>query len=372
MQTVPTGFWVSRRRPGDARDADPVLGAERVRAPSASAAATSAHRAVALDQLPAGRARARSWPRWSTRPPRRGRTPTSRRVPSAGRHQPAGAGLGDGIVRGASRRRPGRRRRASSEKSASPDGRVTAAANGRMPPRRRGETVATSSSPRRRQVVISRDLERKAARLAGRAAWLRSRLRDADEPEHPPSAARRRRARWRRPARRAPGPTSRAARRAAGQHQHRRFRRPRARADEAGGRAHGLEDRRAGRHQGLLATAGPHARLVGARSASQARHDRPDALLERCVERQLAPGEVGHDLRGEIVAVGPRPPEVMTMPTLSRVRNSSAARTSSGRSPVTMMCATCTPRSRSRSDSQGPLRSPTPPDSTSVPVTTMP
>ena len=36
------------------------------------------------------------------------------------------------------------------------------------------------------------------------------------------------------------------------------------------------------------------------------------------------------------------------------------------------MCASSTPRSRSRSDSHGPLRSATIPDSTSVPVTTMP
>ena len=51
---------------------------------------------------------------------------------------------------------------------------------------------------------------------------------------------------------------------------------------------------------------------------------------------------------------------------------SSAARMSPRRSATIRMCATSTPRSRSRSDSHGPLRSEMIPDSTSVPVMRMP
>ena len=57
--------------------------------------------------------------------------------------------------------------------------------------------------------------------------------------------------------------------------------------------------------------------------------------------------------------------------TSSSDRNCKAANRSSCRSPTTM-CANTTPRSRSRSASHGPLASRMIPDSTSVPVTSMP
>ena len=71
-------------------------------------------------------------------------------------------------------------------------------------------------------------------------------------------------------------------------------------------------------------------------------------------------------------SVGPKPPLVTmrSMPADDSQRK--ASRTSSGRSPTTMLWATSTPISRRRSASHGPLRSTTRPVSTSVPVTTMP
>ncbi len=71
-------------------------------------------------------------------------------------------------------------------------------------------------------------------------------------------------------------------------------------------------------------------------------------------------------------AVGPSPPDVMIRSIRSEARNSSAARTSEGRSPTTITCASETPAPRSCSASHGPLASRMIPESTSVPVTTMP
>src|SRR5215210_1510028 len=71
-------------------------------------------------------------------------------------------------------------------------------------------------------------------------------------------------------------------------------------------------------------------------------------------------------------AVGPSPPLVTTRSTPWSAMKRSWASTSSGRSPVIVMCASSTPSSSRRSDSQGPLRSLTRPVRTSVPVTTMP
>jgi hypothetical protein len=71
-------------------------------------------------------------------------------------------------------------------------------------------------------------------------------------------------------------------------------------------------------------------------------------------------------------SVGPRPPLVTIRSTPAEASHPKASRTSCGRSPTTMLCATSTPTSRSRSASHGPLRSTTRPVKTSVPVTTMP
>ncbi len=71
-------------------------------------------------------------------------------------------------------------------------------------------------------------------------------------------------------------------------------------------------------------------------------------------------------------AVGPSPPLVTTRSIPASARNRRAAERSSSRSPTTMTCATSTPRERNSPDSHGPFSSRTNPESTSVPVTTMP
>ena len=71
-------------------------------------------------------------------------------------------------------------------------------------------------------------------------------------------------------------------------------------------------------------------------------------------------------------AVGPSPPLVITRSNPRAAMKASASCMSWGRSPTIVVKASCTPRSRSRSASQGPLRSLTRPVSTSVPVTTIP
>ena len=71
-------------------------------------------------------------------------------------------------------------------------------------------------------------------------------------------------------------------------------------------------------------------------------------------------------------AVGPSPPLVMIRSIPCAARKSQRARRSSGRSPTTITCDSITPSPRSCSDSHGPFSSRMMPESTSVPVTTIP
>ena len=105
---------------------------------------------------------------------------------------------------------------------------------------------------------------------------------------------------------------------------------------------------------------------------AQGAHDLADPLLQLLVEHHRQALELRHDLRREIVR---RRAEATTGDhEIEPLRGQEAqrARISSRRSPTIITWASSIPTSRRRSASHGPLRSWRRPESTSVPVTTMP
>ena len=198
-------------------------------------------------------------------------------------------------------------------------------------------------------------------------------LRHAEQPQHPLLE----RARWReQPAQRLglapPSPTSAAARRRARQHDDQRAPRSAARSARAPSRPARARSRPPARSPacGSPPASPPRCRSASARGCAAGSPGSAPRAPRRAPSRGRRSAPTTAAVRSS--AVGPSPPEVITRSIRSRARKSSAERMSSARSATTMTCASSTPCSRRRSDSHGPLRSTITPDSTSVPVTTIP
>ena len=361
-QTVPTGFsGVPPPGPGDAGDADADVGAEaRARAVGQRGRDLGRDRAVALDQL-RGHAGERDLGLVGVDDePAQHVGRGAREVGQPARHQPAGARLGgrDRPARRAAARRPRRSSRRPSENSASP-WRARSAASKRVV-RRLGGGREDGRDLELAAAQAGRDLQRSS----GVGLELAQRRRDLGSGQRRRGAGSAARACPRRPAASRSGAVATAAR----PHRLQLARRPGQHDDQ---RPTAPARRSPARSRPARAPSRPRARAPACgcpRASRSSSPPTPRAQPRRRSPRSAppAPGRApssrpanaGHDLGGEVVRGRAEPAagddQVHALAGEEVERRAQVVRAGRRRRS---MCASSTPRSRSRSDSHGPLRS---------------